>query len=91
MRYGLRTLLILLAIGPAAIGFTALVAPRRPFTAALILLWTTAFFLSESSANWLRTRLGLTSTEWLALAAIAACVIGLCLPTDPCFYGGCRE
>ncbi len=92
MRYRLSTLLIILALAPPAFGFAALItASGHPFIAAAILLWTAAFFHFLTSEHWATPHLKLTWAEWLVLLAAIACIVSLCLPTDPCFFGGCRE
>ena len=81
MRFRLRTLMIVLALGPPCIGFVALMARERPVTAALIVLWSLAFFTSVTDREWAVAYLGLFLAEWLVIIAIVACVATLCMPT----------
>ena len=85
MQFRLRTLLIILSLGPPALGFATLMASdRHPVQAALIMGWSVAFCGTLTRRNW-------AAAEWLTLVAIAFCVAALCLPTEPCYWGGCRE
>jgi hypothetical protein len=80
MRYRLRTLLIVLAIGPPAIGFAVLLGSSNPVKAILLVAWSMAFVVSLITERPSRTGVGLTVTEWLVVLAIAALAVDLLGP-----------
>ena len=80
-------LVVLLLLG--AIGFWTLIFAHFSLVAAIF--WSTAFVTSIKSPNWARRRFGFSVAEWLVIVAIGMCLMSLCLPVDPCSFGGCRE
>lgn len=80
MRYRLRTLLILLALGPPTAGFSALLSEDRPVAAVLFVVWSVAFVISLITERLQKAALGLTVTEWLVVLAIVALGVDLLGP-----------
>ena len=82
MRYRLRTLLIVLAVGPPALGIAAVSALRTPVLAVLILGWSAAFVLACVEEPPKSTFLRLTFAEWLVIAALFISLTMLAMPVN---------
>lgn len=80
MKYPLRTLLILLAVAPPAFGIAALSALRNPVFATLVVAWVVAFICAFAGAHGKANLAGLTTPEWLLVAAILLVLGSLVMP-----------
>jgi hypothetical protein len=80
MQYRLRTLLILLAVGPPAFGLAALNALSAPAIGAGILAWSVVFVVACLETEPKQTHLGFTAAEWLVIAAILCTLAIVTLP-----------
>jgi hypothetical protein len=92
MRFRLRTLLIVLALGPPWLAFVSVLASSAPSVVTnVFVLWSVLFFASLAWWSGSRTELARAVTECLIVVAITGIAFLLLTPDDPRWYSGYRE